>query len=488
MIIQIAIYSSILLILLFFRSYEKEFFSNINKKEHPFHVFYPIGLVLSEAFAKLNPEKEIKKKAQLRTLYVLEDITTRYKLFEAKKYAMVIVAILVCNTLSVFVFLSKDGTTDIKEGGYIERPSYGERSKNVDVHVAIDHEGTVLEQDMTIEITPKRYTQETFEQAVSEAKEYINQELVGENPSLDRIYYPLHMLEEIPTMGFVVDWRVDKEKVINLDGSLNRKGLEKEKQVVLEAVIRYEEEWEAVYEIPLTILPEQLSEEQRVFYQLENAIVSKDQESLVEDVVELPKEVSNHAVYFEELEDSSIRSLILFGVIITVLLVLLSEQQLVKQAEERDLQIMLDYPELVNKFTLLLGAGMTMKRAWNKIATEYLAKNPNEKTRRYAYEEVVATWYELNNGVNEVRAYENFGRRLKVVKYMKFSSLLAQNAMKGMEGMLPALEQEAMDAFENRKELAKQLGEKASAKLLAPMMMLLVIVLLMILIPMVLTF
>ena len=118
---------------------------------------------------------------------------------------------------------------------------------------------------------------------------------------------------------------------------------------------------------------------------------------------------------------------------------------------------------------------------------EYLEKRDISQ-KRYAYEEVVATWSELSNGVNEVKAYENFGRRMKLLKYMKFSSMLSQNVTKGMEGLLHSLESEAMDAFEDRKELAKQVGEKASTKLLGPMMLLLGIVLMMILIPAAMTF
>ena len=118
---------------------------------------------------------------------------------------------------------------------------------------------------------------------------------------------------------------------------------------------------------------------------------------------------------------------------------------------------MLDYPELINKFTLLIGAGMTVKKAWAKIVMEYEERKEQDKAnRRYAYEELKVTLYELNNGVAEGKAYEAFGRRMQLMPYMKFASLLAQNVTKGMDGVLAALELEALNAFEDRKELAKR--------------------------------
>lgn len=66
---------------------------------------------------------------------------------------------------------------------------------------------------------------------------------------------------------------------------------------------------------------------------------------------------------------------------------------------------------------------------------------------------------------------------------MKFSSILVQNLKKGNRSMTDLLKQEAAEAFQERKEAAKRLGEEASAKLLGPMMILLFIVLIIILVP-----
>ena len=66
---------------------------------------------------------------------------------------------------------------------------------------------------------------------------------------------------------------------------------------------------------------------------------------------------------------------------------------------------------------------------------------------------------------------------------MKFSTLLAQNLRKGSKGLLALLEYEAMDAFENRKQMTKRLAEEAGTKLLAPMMIMLILVMVIIMTP-----
>ena len=83
-------------------------------------------------------------------------------------------------------------------------------------------------------------------------------------------------------------------------------------------------------------------------------------------------------------------------------------------------------------------------------------------------------------GTSEVIAYERFGRRVKLLPYLRFSSLIAQNVKKGSGELLNQLEE--------RKELAKRLGEEAATKLLIPMVLMLLIVLSIIMVPGMLSF
>ena len=144
-------------------------------------------------------------------------------------------------------------------------------------------------------------------------------------------------------------------------------------------------------------------------------------------------------------------------------------------------ELLLDYPEIVNKLALYMGAGMTIRNAFLKMGGDY--KKQKEERRRYVYEEILMTCHELQGGRSETEAYDHFGKRCQVQPYIRLSALLSQNIRKGSNDLLKMLRQEADNAFAERKNLAKKLGEEAGTKLLLPMMMMLCVVMVIIMIP-----
>lgn len=144
--------------------------------------------------------------------------------------------------------------------------------------------------------------------------------------------------------------------------------------------------------------------------------------------------------------------------------------------------MLLDYPEIVNKMTLFIGAGMTVKRAWQKIVEDYERQKEN-LGERYAYEEMKRTCHEMKSRVTEADCYENYGRRCEVQVYIRFGALLSQNLRKGTKGMTQILKQESLQAFEERKARARRLGEEAGTKLLLPMFLMLAVVLVIVIVP-----
>ena len=134
----------------------------------------------------------------------------------------------------------------------------------------------------------------------------------------------------------------------------------------------------------------------------------------------------------------------------------------------------LEYPDLVSKLALLLGAGMTLQGAFRKIAGAYGQKRTQNKTAEMpAYEGDAGRLPTDGERCGEQRAYEHFGERCGVASYRKLAGILTQNLQKGTRGITVLLEQEAQNAFEERKHAAKRYGEEAGTKLLFPMMLML---------------
>lgn len=149
--------------------------------------------------------------------------------------------------------------------------------------------------------------------------------------------------------------------------------------------------------------------------------------------------------------------------------------------------LMMDYPGLVMKFTLLIQAGMSVQEAFRRIAGDYEKRERRQRCRP-AYEEVRKTCLEMESGVSQVEAYRNFGLRCGQLRYKTFSNLLIQNLRRGSQGLLGLLEQESIEAWEDRKRKARILGETASTKLLVPMILMLGVVLALLIIPACLSF
>jgi tight adherence protein C len=139
------------------------------------------------------------------------------------------------------------------------------------------------------------------------------------------------------------------------------------------------------------------------------------------------------------------------------------DQELTQKIEKRKLSIQRDFPDFLNKLTLLLNAGMTVFAAWERIVKE------NQKnTPFYIQAEVVVE--EIKNGKTQAQAFEDFARNCRVSEITKFVSILIQNLRKGNGEMVITLQGMSREAWELRKHVAKRLGEEASTKLLFPMM------------------
>ena len=155
-----------------------------------------------------------------------------------------------------------------------------------------------------------------------------------------------------------------------------------------------------------------------------------------------------------------------------------------------DKEEMRQLQEKVEEADLYIKSGMTIRKAWFKIAGEY-EKDQKEKEqisakacgRKKAYEEMVNVMYKISGGASEGECYEEYGIRCNLSEYRKFGMMLSQNLRKGTRGLTELLEREAEDAFEQRKNLAKKAGEEAGTKLMIPLFLMLIIVFAIVIVP-----
>ncbi len=118
-----------------------------------------------------------------------------------------------------------------------------------------------------------------------------------------------------------------------------------------------------------------------------------------------------------------------------------------------------------------------------RIAEDYGITRGKTGRKREAYEEIWRTWQEMKSGIPEMECYERFARRCDLIPYMKMGALLSQNLKKGAKGISEMLRMEAVQALEDRKSRARQLGEEAGTRLLIPMLLMLIIVITIVVVP-----
>ena len=204
------------------------------------------------------------------------------------------------------------------------------------------------------------------------------------------------------------------------------------------------------------------------------------------DYYYLPGQWEGRTLEWKKPGDSSGSMIAALAFFAGLVLMLKKAKEAQEELQKRSEQLLADYPSLLMKFTLLIQAGMTARRAFQKIGSDYLKNRPKQK--RYAYESIVTACHEMDSGIAELEAYRRFGERCGQMKYKTFSTLLIQNQQKGSRRMADMLEKEAMEAWDERKRKARVLGEAAATKLLVPMIMMLAVVMAVIMIPAFLTF
>lgn len=152
------------------------------------------------------------------------------------------------------------------------------------------------------------------------------------------------------------------------------------------------------------------------------------------------------------------------------------------EKKKREQQMMADHSEIIAGLTVLTGAGLSLPQAWLRLSGEY-ESNRRPKEIRWAYEEMVVTGRQIQNGVSPGRAFGEFGRRIGLHAYIKLGNLLEQNMKKGTRGLSELLQAEAYQAFEERKHQVRRKGEEVSTRLLIPMFLMFGVVLIIILVP-----
>lgn len=363
----------------------------------------------------------------------------------------------------------------------LQRPDYGEGNRTEALKAEIDGEEV---QTFEITVRERAYTEAEKQQRLDAAISELDGILQGENASLDEVRQDLVLPETLGAGAVEVSWTTVPYGVIDesgrLLGSEDVDGVLVEIQGTLTCSGK-----EALYTAYAKVFPQEMPKEEQLHQSILNELSCEDAENGSEAVLKLPVMVDGKQLYWLYGKENPAPKVLGLTALVIVVIWVGMDHQVHRQAEARQTQLLLDYPDLLWKLAMLLGAGMSMKGAFLRLAGQYQRE---KKGIRYVYEELTCACYEMQSGIPEAEAYERFGRRCQLPEYIRLGTVLSQNLRKGTKGLNAMLEQEAAASLTERKNNARKLGEKAGTKLLFPMLLMLGIVLVILMVPAFLSF
>lgn len=385
--------------------------------------------------------------------------------------------------LAVFVEIMMGRAEESMLSMHLLRPAYGEGYRETELEVSIEGEsGNMV---LPIQISEQEYTAEEIQEIFKEITGELEQQITGENPSLEKVRNDLVFPASLYGGAVEAEWMVSPADLLDTKGQILREPEETGELAEIRVLLKYRE-YQAEYTCYACIYPPARTEGEMLGKHLKEEVVRADEKGKYENKLILLEAVDGRKVIWKK---PSLHMGAYLGVLVVIGAALVWIQQkksIQKLEQQRKIQLIRDYPEILFKMAMLLGAGLTLKGTFRKIAEEYREQKPEKL--RYAYEEMWAACKEMENGVGEAAAYEKFGKRCGEPGYIKLGSILSQNLKKGAKGLQELLEQEAETGFEDRKHAARKLGEEAGTKLLFPMMLMLAIVLVVLTVPAVMSF
>lgn len=414
--------------------------------------------------------------ADLRQLYPDESLEGVKTAYYVRKLSLSLKIAAVGTLLAAGAGVSAAAADGPQENGVLQRAGPGE--EDTEVRIKADYGEQAFE--FRLQLAARQLGEEEAEKQMRELLEALPEYILGENGSLDAVTSDLALQESYEPFPVTVGWESSRSELVDNSGRLQPG--EEGGTVTLKATLSCgSHTMEGAMDI--TVLPETLSEEERAYRELEKYLLKAEEESRQEEYVRLPDTWSGVPLLWSREKEN--KALLLWGASLAaaILVCFFSDRDLHEKLEKRKKELQEEYPKLVHELVLLVGAGMTTRGAFEKLAADYAKRKAAGKRTTAAYEEILRMCREMQSGVAEGAAYERFGKRTGLRQYIRLSSLLMQNLKRGNSALPERLREEALKAGEERLQRSRRLGEEAGTRLLAPMVMMLAVVMALVMIP-----
>ncbi|MCF0186806.1 MAG: hypothetical protein HUJ98_10010 [Bacteroidaceae bacterium] len=336
-------------------------------------------------------------------------------------------------------------------------------------------------QKVIVDVSSMPYTKNEADALFEEAINEIETTIKGENEGLDKVMYDLDIKSSYCDGRVAAKFVFSDTELVSEQGKIFHENFDESTVVKAEAVLTLED-YEEHYLFDLNVVPWDPDTKKGFDYYLQETLKKMNEENPAREKVILPEIVAGKPLDWKLAWN--LRGLEIVALAIAVALLLPLLEGLEKKEASRKLKEarLRDYPMIVSELSILIGSGMSVKSAFERITKRYVARR-GQKDKKEGYELMVTCFRRMSEGVGEAEAIELMGKQSEVKEYRKLAMLLSHNIKKGSRDLITSLETEEACAFELRKHLALKAGEEASTKLLVPMGGMLLIVLVILMVP-----
>lgn len=455
----------LMLILLITCRYKSKYVKKLDSKKHRLKILYPTSLWITDKLPRKLISRNTKTNRKLKELYLKEDISEEQSLYVAQKISVVII-VLLCGLvfgLGVSVISPKA----LQEISKVKRKD----SSSTYSFVAKNKKET---KDISIEVAGKRRTKKETYRAIDKGKKLLVKKMLANNKSVNKVNSHVDFVNSIGKEDIKVSWGIENSDLIGYDGEIGKNVPRKGSLVKLTAIMELDKITEN-YQFYIKVFPEKKNSNLQGYLQKH-----VDEKSITEREVSLPKKIGGKAYrYFVKNTNYAIWIFPL-ALVIAIVLFVIKDKDLDKEVEERQKQMLRDYPNIVSKLLIYFGAGLSIKSALERIVYEY---NKQKNEIHYAYEEMEIAITKMKSGVSEATAIAEYGDRCGIHCYIKFANIIEQNLKRGSKDMVYALKSEVNSAVNTRKNSILKEGSEISTKLLGPMVIMLIISIVIIMVP-----
>jgi hypothetical protein len=417
-------------------------------------------------FGPMQDVEEIAENTQKRNARLLLIITS-------------LVLLVVCIWVAQAIF-----GTETKGTPELKRSEIGGDTKAFTALAELKYGEASLKEEVTIHLQPLLLSKAENTAIIAAVAKRLPSAILGENRSIASVNSNLKLLRVDEKTGADVSWSSSNEAVISDEGVVNMIEAGAGTDVALNAHIRLGEESQNVVIAVSTGSP--LSEYDwagDLDASLTN-VVRGVESSVGESSPVLPSKTGSGVKIKWSMPDEAKghlpEILVLLGIGFAVFR--MRYRSIEKLTSKMRGSMARDFPDFIGKLTLLLGAGMVLTAAIEKIVADYLSRNRAVRKREF-YEQLVRMTERMAAGnVSLVREFSDIAVRSELRELMRFATVLSDNIDKGSL-LIEKLNMEGETLWNDRKKLAQQEGAIAETKLTFPMCLQLLVVILITIMP-----